>query len=109
MAQILGDDEHLEGDMGARGGLRIGPGWPWQGSGGGAWRALLLQNYMVFMLSMLLALWLMDLELGGAHGGPGTGTCPFYCSFIMLFDARQGAATGWRQIWKAMRVAAGEG
>ena len=41
----------------------MGPGWLWQGLGGGAWRALLLQNYSVFVLSMHLAHWLMDYGL----------------------------------------------
>ena len=70
--------------------LHEGPRWPWRGSSGAAWRALFLQFYSGFTLSMHLALWLMDLELGGARGGPGNGTCQFYCTVIVFFDAHKG-------------------
>ena len=50
-----------------------------------------------FQCPMHLALWLMDLKLGGAHGGPGNGTWLFYYSFIVFFVAHQGAASRWHQ------------
>ena len=93
--------------------LHEGPGWPRGGFRGIAWRAesrgFSLAFIIVFTFSMHLALWLMDLELGGAHGGPGDGAWLFYCSFIVFFDARQGAAVRWHEIEKALPAAPGEG
>ena len=60
-------------------------------------RALFLQFYSVFMMFMHLALWLMNLELGGAPGGPGKGTCPFYCSFIVFFELDKSEPGGRRK------------
>ena len=58
---------------------------------------------------MHLELWLMDLELGGFPESPGNCTCQFYCSFIVFFDARQGAARKLCQLWMTIRLALGEG
>ena len=71
----------------------MGSRWLQQGHGGLAWRALFLQFYSVFIDFMHLGLWLIILELGGAHGGPGNGTWLFYCSFIVFFEAQQEAAS----------------
>ena len=57
--------------------------------GGKSW-VFICFYHNVFTFSMHLALWLMDLELGGAHGGPGDGTCHFYGSFTGLLMLAKG-------------------
>ncbi len=66
----MGDDGHLEGDMGAREapyGPRVAPARPRRRGLEGVF----LQFFNVFMLSMHHALWLMDWALGGVHDEPG--------------------------------------
>ena len=48
-----------------------GPGEAPEGLLGGCKMLIFMCFHIVFTFSMRLALWVVDLELGGAHGGPG--------------------------------------